>query len=166
MKNYKKSDYAVNKYAKGIVYQFDGMVIEITLEDYLAENPGKTEQDFEELKAWSDADYLEQVQKDSRQCCKNISVNDIENAFVSTGLSPESIIFDEAETAERQARRIKAGSAALEKLTEIQRRRYLLHTTKALTTRKIADVEGVIHTKIQKSIEGATKKIKKNLNAE
>ena len=53
MNNYRKSDYAVNKFSEGIVYRFNSETIEVTLEDYLKENPGKTEQDFQKLKAIS-----------------------------------------------------------------------------------------------------------------
>ena len=57
MKNYKNSDYALNKYSEGIVYQFTDSMVEVTLADYLRENPEKTEADFMELKALSDAIY-------------------------------------------------------------------------------------------------------------
>ena len=46
MKNYKDSDYALNKFSEGIVYRFADRIVEIAQEDYLAENPGKTAQDF------------------------------------------------------------------------------------------------------------------------
>ena len=61
MKNYKDSDYALNKFSEGIVYKFADRIVEITLEDYLAENPGRTAQDFLELKALSDEIYHQQV---------------------------------------------------------------------------------------------------------
>ena len=51
MKNYRDSDYAANKNAKGIVCRFANQIIEITLEDYLRENPDKNEADFTELKS-------------------------------------------------------------------------------------------------------------------
>ena len=54
MYNYRKSDYAINKNSPNIVYRFHNEIIEITLEDYLEENPDKTEHDFAELKAQSD----------------------------------------------------------------------------------------------------------------
>jgi len=52
---------------------------------------------------------------------------------------------------------------ALDKLTDVQRKRYLLYYVEELTIRQIADIEGVGHSKIQKRIEGAQKKIKKVL---
>jgi DNA-directed RNA polymerase specialized sigma24 family protein len=54
-------------------------------------------------------------------------------------------------------------NAALDRLTEVQRRRYLLHHVDGMSLRQIADAEGVVHSKIQKSIEGAEKKIRKFL---
>ena len=46
MKNYKDSDYALNKYSEGIVYKFADRIVEITLSAYLTENPDKTAEDF------------------------------------------------------------------------------------------------------------------------
>ena len=55
MKNYQKSDYALNKMNKeAIMYRFADGIVRVTLKDYIAENPGKTEQDFVELKKLSD----------------------------------------------------------------------------------------------------------------
>ena len=43
MRKYWTSDYAVNKDREGIVYQFaDGKELEISLTEYLRDNPGKT----------------------------------------------------------------------------------------------------------------------------
>ena len=61
MKNYRKSDYALNKFSEGIVYQFSDRTLEISLEDFMRDNPGKTEADFMALKAVSDEIYLEQA---------------------------------------------------------------------------------------------------------
>ncbi|WP_333783126.1 hypothetical protein [Lutispora saccharofermentans] len=66
MKNYKDSDYALNKFSEGIVYKFADRIVEVTLEDYLTENPGKTAEDFLELKALSDEIYHEQVMQENR----------------------------------------------------------------------------------------------------
>ena len=53
MWNYRKNDYAANKYSPNIVYRFNDEIIEISLEDYLEENPDRTEQDFLKLKGKS-----------------------------------------------------------------------------------------------------------------
>ena len=65
MKNYRNSDYAANKNSKGVVYRFANQTIEITLEDYLRENPDKNEADFTELKSLSDEIYLKQVRAEN-----------------------------------------------------------------------------------------------------
>lgn len=78
MKNYRESDYALNKYSRGIVYKFADGVVEVTLEDYLRENPGKTEADFLELKALSDEMYLDQVRMETAQGKKLVSLHGLE----------------------------------------------------------------------------------------
>lgn len=51
MRNYKDSDYALNRYSQGIVYKFADGIVEVTLEAFLRDNPDKTEEDFAELKS-------------------------------------------------------------------------------------------------------------------
>ena len=163
MKNYKDSDYAANKNAKGIVYRFADITVEITLEIYLRENPGKTENDFEELKALSDSIYSKQDKENYRQTWKNIPLNGLDETKNCSVPSPEDEIIGQTEQAEKQKQRRELAKQALGKLTAVQRRRYLLYHAKGLTMREIADIEGVIHSKIQKSLEAAEKKIKKFL---
>jgi DNA-directed RNA polymerase specialized sigma24 family protein len=62
--------------------------------------------------------------------------------------------------------RREKGYAALAKLTAVQRRRYLLHVVKGLSTRKIAEMEGVEQRSVMDSLEWAEKKIKKFLGSE
>ena len=78
MKNYKDSDYALNKFSEGIVYRFEDRIIEITLEDYLAENPDRTTQNFLELKALSDEIYHQQVTHEHRTSRLDMSINGLE----------------------------------------------------------------------------------------
>ena len=78
MRNYRKSDYAINKYSPNIVYRFHDEIIEVSLEDYLKENPDKTEQDFAELKALSDEIYYEQDRTESAQTRKDVSIHGLE----------------------------------------------------------------------------------------
>ena len=63
MWNYRKNDYAANKYSPNIVYRFNDEIIEISLEDYLEENPDRTEQDFLKLKALSDEIYMSRTEQ-------------------------------------------------------------------------------------------------------
>ena len=96
MKNYQDSDYALNKKnMQAIVYRFaDGSVMEITLADYLAENPGKTEADFIALKALSDADYHERDKEEYRQTWKNASIAGLEETEYCAGDTLEHEIFE------------------------------------------------------------------------
>ena len=61
MKNFDKSDYALNKFSEGIVYKFSNEIREITKEQYLRENPNKTEEDFLKLKEISDEIFLDEI---------------------------------------------------------------------------------------------------------
>jgi DNA-directed RNA polymerase specialized sigma24 family protein len=166
MKNYTSSDYAANKSAKGIVYPFVNQTVEITVEDYLRENPDKTPADFAALKALSDSDYYETERSDYRQTWKNTPLDSLfeEEAAI---LSVPSVEDDFIEGQEHEAEYVKRKSVArlaMDKLTETPRRRYLMYHVGGLSLRQIADKESVQHSKIQKSIVAAEKKIKKFLH--
>jgi len=166
MKNYAQSDYALNKNAKGIIYHFADKIVEVTLADYLRENPDKTAADFEELKALSDADYYEADRSGYRQTWKNTSLDTLyedETAIFSVP-SAEDEVIRQREQAEAYAKRQSTATFALEKLTEVQRRRYLLHHAHGKTVREIADIEGVFFTSVHESIQAAERKIKKVLS--
>ena len=163
MKNYQSSDYAVNKFAEGIVYRFADQTVEITLADYLRENPDKTEADFSELKALSDGMYLEQVRADNAQTKKNVSFHSLEETDLCCAASPEDALIAAEEQAESQKMRREVAAKALSTLTEVQRRRYLLHTLDGLTTREIAEKESVSHVAVVYSLKQSEKKIKKVL---
>ena len=159
MKNYQDSDYALNKHSKGIVYDFADGAVEITLEAYLLENPGKTELDFMELKALSDSMYLEQDRSDYNVTHKNISIHGLEETNACAVVSSEEIVIDHSYKTKRRNRRRNIGYQALKKLTGVQRRRYLMYHVSGLTMRKIAEIEGTVHNAIQKSLILADKKI-------
>ena len=163
MKNYTDGDFAVNKKAKGIVYRFADQTVEITLKDYLRENPGKTQADFIRLKALSDSDYYEQDRLDYRQTWKNIPLEEIAEAASPTDLSPEYKAIEQPERELKLKQKYELAKLVLDKLTEVQRRRYLLYVVRGLTTRQIAEKEGVAQRSVMDSIEWAEKKIKKFL---
>ncbi len=89
MKNYKNSDYAINKYSESIVYRTANQIIEISLADYLKANPDKTEQDFKELKALSDEIYLEQDRTENRITQKTLSLENTRQVQDVTALTIE-----------------------------------------------------------------------------
>ena len=161
MKNYRDSDYAVNKYAGGIVYLFADKIVELTLEDYLRENPGMTEVDFAELKALSDEIYLEQVRSDSKYGKKAVSLNDLEDTELCVVPSLEETIIDRPDRLAAAKRRQELADRSLAALTEVQYRRYRQHVVESLSTWEIAELEGTNQKSVYESLQAAEKKIKK-----
>lgn len=159
MKNYKDSDYALNKFSEGIVYRFADRIVEITLEDYLAENPGRTAQDFLELKALSDEIYHQQVTHENRTSRLDVSINGLEETeqLAAPPLDLDLIHKSDTRKAKEAAKRLLDSG----ELTEIQRRRFLLHFVEGLSYRQIAGREGVHFTTVHESIEAATAKLQK-----
>ncbi len=163
MKNYRASDYAANKYAHGIVYRFANETVEVTLEDFLRENPGKSATDFAELKALSDSLYLECDRADYRQNSKNIPISGFAEAATLCAPSAEAEVIDiplQAANAKKQRERLEK---VLSALTATQRRRYIQHEGEGLSSWAIAEREGVSHQSVLESLNDAKKKIKKVL---
>ena len=159
MKNYRNSDYALNKFSQGIVYKFSDSIVEVTLEDYLRTNPGKTEQDFMALKALSDEIYLEQDRADNAQTRKNVSLHGMEDS-----LDIKSIPLDEQYIAIQNKRYANEAITKLLRsnaLTDTQRRRFVLHILRGLSLREIAAREKVHFTSVNESIASAVDKLKK-----
>lgn len=159
MRNYKDSDYALNKFSKGIVYRFADGIIEVTLADYLEANPGKTEADFVMLKALSDKIYHEQVVQEQRTSRRNISTNGLEEMELLAAPAIDTVLIckSEEEKALKAARRLLHSG----KLTEIQQRRFLLHFFQGLSIRQIAEREGVHQRAVWDSLQWAGKKLRK-----
>ena len=159
MKNYHKSDYALNKYRKGIVYKFADGIVEVPLEDYLRENPDKTEADFQALKRLSDEWYLKQVRLETAQGNKRVSLNGLEEteACATCSLDDEYIENEEK----------KRVMIAVDKLfreghmTEKQKRRFIQRYIHGLTLRQIAVKEAVYVNSVADSLKRATDKLKR-----
>ena len=140
--------------------------MEITLENYLAENPGKTEADFLALKELSDADYHEEAKATYRQTWKNLPDANEDDSLQNAELSAEGSYFGEIETRKEDARHQKQVDVAyhiLSKLTDVQRKRYIQHYVHGLSVREIAKREGTNHKSVLESLNGADKKTKKVL---
>lgn len=157
MKNYKDSDYAVNKFSKGIVYRFADKTVEITLEVFLAENPDKTERDFRRLKRLSNLCYLHQDREYNAQAKKNFSLDELENTIPSDPI-PMDIRYEEQQDQEKKTQLVKQFFLEA-KLSEIQRRRFLLHYRDGLDIRQIAKLEDTEQYAVWKSIEAVKKKL-------
>lgn len=160
MRQFQKSDYAINKVKNGIVYEFsDGCRVEISLADYLKENPDKTKADFRKLKELSDEIYYEQDRADTRFAKHRISMGKLEE---TEQLSVPSIYITMMQGLDEE-NILKAAELLLKsgKLTEIQKRRFILHFFKGMSYRQIARQEQVNFTAVQASMKWATKKLRK-----
>ena len=164
MKNYTDSDYAINKFSKGIVYRFANEVVEITLEDYLAENPDKTENDFVKLKSLSDDMYLDQSRNENNQTRKNVSMTLLEETDATFVPSYETMLIRRIEKESKRQKDAALIKEILGCLTDIQRRRYLMTIQDKMTTRQIAVIDRVSHQSVVECLEAANKKIKKFLS--
>ena len=163
MKNYTDSDYALNKFSEGIVYRFADKTVVVTLAEYLAENTDNTTEDFKKLKEFSDADYLKQVRRENAATKKDVSIDELSETTAFAVPSAEYAVVDEPEVAERVEERLNLAKGALDRLTEVQRRRYIMYHADGLSTYKIGEIEGKDHKTILESLQAAEKKIKKFL---
>ena len=77
--------------------------------------------------------------------------------------STEESVIDIPEQAAEQERRRKLAMQVMDKLTDIQRRRYIQYHVEGLTVREIAEKEGSHFTSVHESLLAAEKKIKKVL---
>lgn len=164
MKNYRKSDYALNKNRKGIVYRnADGSTLEITFEKIAEGNPEFTYEDFEKLKAFSDEIYLEQVKAENNHSyyVKGSFDEVSDSAWLATPSLEELLFYEKTELPTIE----EVKDAADICLTQIQKRRFKLRL-EGLSTVKIAEIEGCSQTAVWKSIDYSVKKIKQILAAE
>ena len=164
-RNYRQSDYAKNKYSNNIVYAGLDETIEITLEQFLDENPGMTEEDFKYWKNWSDEDYLIADRKDTNEAKHTVSIHSIEATELVSIPSAEDIVIEKLSRESERVYTMKDAEAVLSKLTDIQRRRYLLYEVYGLSTPQIALSEGVSQYTVWESIDSAKKIIKKFLKS-
>lgn len=162
-RNYRQSDYAKNKYSSNIVYAGSDETIEITLEQFLKENPGMTEEDFNFWKNWSDEDYYITDRKDTNEAKHTVSIHSIEATELVSIPSAEEIVIEKLSRESEKVYTMKDAEVVLSKLTDIQRRRFLMYEVYGMTFREIAHIEGVDHMAIIRSVEYAKRKIKKFL---
>lgn len=159
MRKFQNTDYVRNKYSKGILYKVSDGYIEVTVEQYLKENPDKTEQDFMELKRISDEIYYKQNQEEAAYAKRKEELKAVEEIEqVSAGMFDLEIIKKMEEEEMKQA--VKK-LLEMENLTLIQKRRFYLHFYEGMSYRQIAKLDGVHFTSVQESIEVCVKKLKK-----
>jgi len=167
MKNYYASDFALNTTnEETIVYRsVDGTIEMVTKDDYIESvihSKIEVKLDFSAMKDWSDNDYETQDVNDNRQTRKNISLHCLDATETCAVPSPEEEFFVRSERAAKERRRRKKErlvKRALASLTEVQRRRYLLHMADGLSTWQIAEIEGKNQKTIHESLSAAEKKV-------
>jgi DNA-directed RNA polymerase specialized sigma24 family protein len=116
------------------------------------------------LKTLSDGDYLARDRGDYRQTWKNVSLHKLGELADRATPTPEDEVIAKPEQADMRKRRYALARQALDKLTKIQRRRYVMYHARGISFRKISAEEGVAFQVVARSISGATKKIKKYLS--
>lgn len=162
------TDWTRNKNSTSIIYQSaDGSIIEITLDKFLAESPNNTAEMFMQLKKASDKLFQDEDNAGSRRAKMELPLFDWSDKYVSETLEEQffNTHDDKNKRAyqERRKQMLTLVPEVLNRLTETQRRRFLLHKVKKLTTRKIAEIDGVTQQSVFESICGAEKKIEKFL---
>jgi hypothetical protein len=139
--------------------------IKITLQEFLDSDPRLTESDFLYWKRISDEGYLLQEKLEEEQPpMTGIDFADKMGRIRTSSLEDQLIEkVDHSEEAaheeflkKREMLKLLQGQA-LDRLTDAQRRRFLLHWGKGLPKLRIAEIEGVSHQSICKSIEAAEK---------
>ena len=162
MNEYKKSNYAINKVRKGIVYKnADGSILEVTFEKIAKDNPQFTKEDFEKLKQFSDELYRQESNADSLQSVYVKSTLDEtkETDWLATPSTEDKVI--EREEEKRITEKLQEAMDCT--LTPTQRKRVLLYFFKGLTYREIAKIEHSSAMSVCESVQSATKKMKKYL---
>ncbi|MGN1329154.1 MAG: sigma factor-like helix-turn-helix DNA-binding protein [Eubacterium sp.] len=160
MNEYTKSNYAINKVRKGIVYRnADGSILEVTFEKIAKDNPNFTMEDFEKLKRLSDELYHEEAKSDWNYHYHITS--DLDENFISKWIASSSL---EDDIMARDGKKIfneRFQEAVDTLLTPTQRRRFRMFAFKGLTYREIAKSENVDLRAVWESIEQSKKKIQK-----
>ncbi len=164
MSDYRKSFYVLNKFSESIIYEFQNEIIEITLENYLKENPTHTKYDFIKFKVISDELYHCEDLADTHYRKKKLSIHTInEMEFSSKETILDKLVKKEEEADNETKGRIKYTYNLLDgkNLTDVQKKRFIKHFYLNKTLREIAIEENVHFTSVQESIKGAVKKLKK-----
>ena len=162
MKDYNKSNYAINKIRKGIVYRnADGSTLEITFEKIAVENPEFTKEDFEKLKELSDELYHEEFKSDDLESHFVQSIFDENDERCKCTLpSAEDEYLEQVERSEYEKRLQNEIDRVL---TSVQKRRLYMKCFRNMSVAEIAKIEGSHRASIHESIVSAKRKLRKYL---
>ena len=165
------SDYRHNKRsANAIVYHTaEGKRIEITVELYIRDRADKAEAtaEFYRFKAESDRLFHAIDRGDVAEAKHTVDIENAEQHGEVYQKSPEDLIVEHIDRYAHQQylNSLKPlAKNALDKLTEVQRRRFLLHAVDGLTTRQIAEIDHVSHQSVVESLQATNAKIHKAIS--
>jgi hypothetical protein len=169
MKDYKtNTDWMLNKNSDSIIYpNADGSNTEISLNDFLADSPNHSVEQFKMLKEESDRIFHKEDNNESERAKNELPLLDWSEKFISKTLEEQCFGDDEDNAHQnyllKRKRMLSPVPDALKVLTVTQKRRFVQHKVKGYTTRKIAAIEKVTQASVHESIVGAEKKIAKFL---
>lgn len=145
---HKKSDYAMNKHSTdSIVYMTVHGCVHLTQADFAGE------QEFQQWKSWSDADYYEQERRSRGYYDRCVSLEEpLSTCAVS---SVEEMFFDRMAEEERAAAHQEQIAQIRKLLTNVQYRRLWLLYAECRNVAEIADMEGAARCSIADSLSSA-----------
>lgn len=166
------SDWSLNKNTPDLVYRFldgttkryrksNGQIYEVVLRGkqciavILVPEDEMSVAQFDELKHWSDDDYQRDDNSEVHNSRGQVNLEAVANTLAASVPFEKEEEPEEFRTLENALRIV----AAL-KLTETQRRRFLMHV-RGLTTREIAAIENVEQPAIVQSLTAVKKKKEK-----
>ncbi len=159
MAKYYHSDYALNKKTDSIIYRLaDGSLVEITMEDYLSQNPELTEEQFHELKELSDEMFKDEMNADKQEH-RTVKKQGNEKNKVILQQSQDDMLIEDEER--EKIRSVTNKLLASGKLSKTQERRFKAHYYDGKSYRQIGREESVSQVAIFKSVKNAVAKLKK-----
>lgn len=161
MAKYNQSDYAMNKNSKNIVYKTAmGNVIEITIEQFLSENPSMTLEEFISFKnEYTELLHIEDLHTKRTTRLDNRLSDETQNSFIYK-TEPIDLLIEKIDKQTNDNiiySLIKL--IASEKLSEKQFRRCIMYFFDNLSYRAIAKIEGVHHSTIIDTIARVLRKL-------
>lgn len=148
---YYKSEYRLNDGCEDIVYysQSTNDIVHVSKEQFLAENPNLTGEDFDYYKHWSDEDLRELYQHDRAEGRRHCPLRE--------ELACEQQALMESKWLELCDMALDLASV----LSQAQIRRLMLYSVYGFTTTEIAEREGCAQQVISHSIIKARRKLQK-----
>ena len=162
------TDWTRNKKSAAIIYtDANGDITEITLARFLSDSPENTVEMFHKMKTLSDKLFYGWDRDERAQAEEETPLEYVSEKYATP--SAEKLVTDPSEAEAYINKKTKMTALvpqALDRLTPVQRKRYRLHFEDGLTTRRIAEIDGVSHVAVIDSLAAAQRKIDKFLAKE